>query len=191
MLSKTNYNEWSLLMKVKLQARQLWEAVAYADAEYHEDRLALDAILASVPSEMVISLADKPTAKAAWDSIAASRIGIDRARKATVQKLRQDWDRLAFRPGEDVDDFALRLSTLMQQLARHGDTDIDEEKAVEKFLRVVPKKYSQIALSMETLLDLSTLSIEDVTGRLRAVDDREETAGDPVSISGKLLYTEE
>jgi hypothetical protein len=34
---------------------------------------------------------------------------------------------------------------------------------MEKYLRVVPKKYTQIALSMETLLDLLTLSIEEVT----------------------------
>ncbi|XP_025813021.1 uncharacterized protein LOC112890328 [Panicum hallii] len=80
----------------------------------------------------------------------------------------------------------------MQQLARHGDTDIDELKAVEKYLRVVPSKYAQLALSIETLLDLSTLSIEEVTERLKAVDDRDEgVAGDPVSIGGKLLFTEE
>jgi hypothetical protein len=48
----------------------------------------------------------------------------------------------------------------VQQLVRHDDSDIDEQKAVEKYLRVVPKKYTQIALSMETLLDLSTLCIE-------------------------------
>jgi hypothetical protein len=35
---------------------------------------------------------------------------------------------------------------------------------VEKYLSVVPKKYTQIALSMETLLDLSALSIEEVIG---------------------------
>jgi hypothetical protein len=62
---------------------------------------------------------------------------------------------------------------------------------VEKFLRVVPRKYAQITLSMETLLDLSKLSIEDVTGRLKAVDDHNEPASDPVSIGGKLLFTEE
>ena len=56
--------------------------------------------------------------------------------------------------GEDVDDFALRLNTLMQQLARYGVNDIVEERAVEKFLRVVPKKYSQVAIA-----------IEEVTGR--------------------------
>jgi hypothetical protein len=192
MLTKTNYNDWYLLMRVKLQARQLWDAVVYEDAEYHEDRLALDAILASVPPEMISTLADKPSAKHAWDSLAASRVDIDRARKATMQKLRREWDHLSFRPGEDIDDFALHLSSLMQQLARHGDTDIDELKAVEKYLRVVPSKYAQVALSIETLLDLSTLSIEEVTGRLKAVDDRDEgVAGDPVSIGGKLLFTEE
>jgi hypothetical protein len=147
-------------MKVKLQAWQLWDAVEFGDAEFHEDRLALDAILASVPSEMVASLADKPTTKDAWDSITATHVGLNRARMVTVQKLHPEWECLTFWPKEDVDDFALHLSSLVQQLVRHDDSDIDEQKAVEKYLRVVPKKYTQIALSMETLLDLSTLCIE-------------------------------
>jgi hypothetical protein len=80
----------------------------------------------------------------------------------------------------------------VQQLARHDDGDMDEQKAVEKYLHAVPKKYTQIALSMETLLDLSTLSIEEVIGWLKAGDDREEVPpANPVSANGKLLFTEE
>lgn len=30
-LTRTNYIEWSLLMKVMLQARDLWDAVEYGD----------------------------------------------------------------------------------------------------------------------------------------------------------------
>jgi hypothetical protein len=67
---------------------------------------------------------------------------------------------------------------------------------VEKYLRVVPKKYTQITLSMETLLNLSTLSIEEVTGRLKAMDNRKEAppanpVSNPVSTDSKLLITKE
>jgi hypothetical protein len=45
---------------------------------------------------------------------------------------------------------------------------------------------------METPLDLSTLSIEEVTYRLKAVDDRDEAPPtNSVTSDGKLLFTEE
>ncbi|CAO2167148.1 unnamed protein product [Urochloa humidicola] len=191
-LTKTNYAEWSLIMKVKLQAREMWDAVKYGDVGRHEDRRALEALVAAVPPELGAVLATKLTAKDAWDAIAAARIGSEHARRSTLQKLRQDWERLAFQPGEDIDDFALRLSSLMQQLKQYGDEDITEERAVEKFLRAAPKKYKQIALAVETLLDLSELTIEGVAGRLKAVDNHDEE--DPpggINIGGRLYLTEE
>ena len=63
MLTRANYHEWSLLMKVKLQARGLWEAVAYGDIVYEDDRRALEALCAAVPADLGAALANKPTAK--------------------------------------------------------------------------------------------------------------------------------
>jgi hypothetical protein len=181
-----------MVMKVKMQVRRMWDAVRYSDADFDEDQRALEALLAAVPTEMHSSLANKRTTKDAWDAIAAARIGNDRARRSTLQKLRKEWENLAFKPGEDVDNFALRLNTLMQQLARYVDNDIDEERAVEKFLHVVPKKNSQVAIAIEMLLDFSELSIEEVTGRLKAVDNHEQLPpSEPITIDGKLLFTEE
>jgi hypothetical protein len=112
-LTKTNHVEWAAVMRVRLQVRHMWEAVRYGDIDYYEDRRALDALIAAVPPEMQFSLSQKRTAKEAWDAIAATRIGNDRARKTTLHALRKEWENLAFKSGEDVDDFALCLNTLL------------------------------------------------------------------------------
>jgi hypothetical protein len=147
--------------------------------------------MSSLLQSRKFSLSQKRTAKEAWDAIAATRIGSDRARKTTLQALRKEWENLAFKPGEDVDDFALRLNTLLQKMVQFGD-DTYEERAVEKLFRCIPKKYKQIARSIESLLDLSTMTIEETIGRLKVVDDDETQApSGPITVGGKLHLTRE
>jgi hypothetical protein len=100
-------------MRVQLHVRHLWEVIRYGDVDYYEDRRALDAPIATVPPEMQFLLSKKRTTKEAWDAIAVARIGSDRARKTTLQALLKEWESLTFKPGEDIDNFALRLNTLL------------------------------------------------------------------------------
>jgi len=55
----------------------------------------LEVLCAAVPIELGASLANKATTKLAWESIVAARIGGDRIRRATLQRLRYqllpDW----------------------------------------------------------------------------------------------------
>jgi len=165
------------------------QSVYRDDTDYRDDRLALEAILRAVPPEMLATLAMKETAKEAWDSIKTIRLGVDRVRKATAQSLRREFDDIRFKDGETVDEFALRLTGMMNNLALLGD-DLKEERAVEKFLRVVPPRYAQVALSIETLLDLSELTVEELTGRLKAAEERYGLDG--VAQGGSsLLFTHE
>jgi hypothetical protein len=89
-----------------------------------------------------------------------------------------------------VDEFALRLNTLQQKMVQFGDDTYDEERAVEKLFRCIPEKYKQIAHSNESLLDLSTMSIEQAIGHLQVVDDDEpQTLLGPITVGGKLYLT--
>jgi hypothetical protein len=142
MLTKSNYHEWSLLMKVKLQARHLWEVVHIGDVGYSDDRWALDALCAVMPLDIVATIADKPMVKMAWDAITLRCIGGEHLHCATLQQLRGEWEGLTFQPGEQVEDFTVRLTNLMGEMARNSDTDLTEEHAVKKFLRSMPKRYA-------------------------------------------------
>ena len=50
-------------------------------------------------------------------------------------------------------------------MVQFSDDTYGEERAIEKLFRCVPKKYKQMARSIESLLDLSTMSIEEAIGR--------------------------
>jgi hypothetical protein len=113
-------------------------------------------------------------------------------RKSILQALRKEWENLAFKLGEDVDDFALHLNTLLQKMVQYGDDTYDEERAVEKLFRCVPEKYKRIARSIESLLDLSTMSIEEAIGQLKVIDsDKPQPLLGPITIGGKLHLTRE
>jgi hypothetical protein len=78
----------------------------------------------------------------------------------------------------------------MEQMARNGNTDLTEERAVEKFLHCMLKKYARIVMSIETLLHFKQLTIGDVNRRLKAVQDREKGPhAEMGAADGKLLYT--
>jgi hypothetical protein len=58
----------------------------------------------------------------------------------------------------------------MQKLVQFGDGTYNEERAIEKLFRCVPEKYKQMARGVESLIDLSTMTIEEAIGRLKVVD---------------------
>jgi hypothetical protein len=190
-LTRTNYVEWAAMMRVRLQVRHMWEAVRYDDVDYYEDWRALDALIVAVPSEMQFSLSQKRTAKEACDAIAATRIGSDRAARPHCRHFTRSgrtW------PSSQVRMLMTLLfaSTLLQKMVQFGDDTYDEERAVEKLFRCIHEKYKQIARWIESLLDLSTMTIEEAIGHLKVVDgDEPHALSGPITIGGKLHLTRE
>jgi hypothetical protein len=70
---------------------------------------------------------------------------------------------------ENVEDFTNRITGLATDFRLLGDNIIDVE-VVQKMLQVVPEHLSQVAISIETLLDINNISLEAVTSMLCAVE---------------------
>ena len=56
-------------------------------------------------------------------------IGSNRVKKAMAQLLKQEYANLKFKDGESMEDFSLRLQTLINKLKSHG-VSIDEERSL-------------------------------------------------------------
>ena len=112
-------------MKVKLRVRRLWKAVDQGTEDEEEDCSALEAILAAVPPEYREPLGSKDSAKEAWDALKTMPVRSDCAKKAKAQQRRREYNDLPFHDGEAVEYFALKLQSLISQLAAH-DVVIDD-----------------------------------------------------------------
>jgi hypothetical protein len=110
-----------------------------------------------------------------------------------LQALRKEWENLAFKPGEDVDDFALHLNTLQQKMVQFSDDTYGEEREpLRSSFGASLRSTSRSLARFESLLDLSTMSIEEAIGRLKVVDgDEPQPLSGPITVGGKLHLTRE
>ncbi|XP_073355224.1 uncharacterized protein [Aegilops tauschii subsp. strangulata] len=137
-LTATNYFEWSLIMKVNMEAQRVWDAIE-GGRSFSQDRAALAPILRAVPDEMHSTLVMKATAKEAWDAIKIMRVSDARIREAKAQTLLKEFDDVRMRSGETLDELAMRMNGIANKLRTLAE-NLDEVKVVKKLLRIVPSK---------------------------------------------------
>jgi hypothetical protein len=182
MLTHSNYLKWAM------EICEVIEPGGDGVKRAH-DQQALGALLRFVPRDMWATLGTKKTVKEAWEAVKSMHVGADRVKEAHAQRLLQEFENISFKDGELVDDFALRINALAEDLRGLEET-VDDTCVVKKMLRVLPKRYSQIAVSIEMLLDLKTLTVENLVGRLKAAEDRIEI--DSITEkTGHLMLSEE
>jgi hypothetical protein len=65
MLTKNNYSDWALLMRVKLKACGLWVTIDKGGVDPQEGMMVLDVLVSVVSPKMVVTVADKSLEKEA------------------------------------------------------------------------------------------------------------------------------
>jgi hypothetical protein len=115
------------------------------------------------------SIASKPSAKAASEAIILRNVGVDRVHKVKASSLKFEFNSLTFLNGESIDDFGVCIGWITNQLAVLG-FEYKEEEIVRRFLQVLPPRFEQIATSIETLVDLETIMVDELIGHLKPIN---------------------
>jgi hypothetical protein len=85
----TNYVEWSMRMKLKLQACDLWDVIEYGDGDFRDL---------------------KETTMVAWEAVKTLHLDDERRRAVTAQTLHAEYEMTKLRDGESIEDFTLCFS---------------------------------------------------------------------------------
>jgi hypothetical protein len=117
------------------------------------------------------------------------RVGADRVKEANMEHMCHNLADIKFKPGESVEDFS--INSIANEMRALGE-EITDKEVVKKMLHSILEKLEQVTISMETLLNLNMLSIEEATGHLRAVEQRKKSSSSSVmDDSGRMLLIEE
>ncbi|KAL8155672.1 uncharacterized protein LOC141692923 [Apium graveolens] len=104
----------------KTKAQGVWIAVEpinpKAAVDDKVDKVALDMLYQGLPEEMILSIAEKGTAKEAWIALKTMCQGADRAKKVKVQTLRTEFESLVMKDNEQIDEFYLKLNGLVTNI---------------------------------------------------------------------------
>lgn len=84
-----------------------------AKVEEKTDKIALAAIYQGIPEDILLSVAEKKTAKEAWEAVKTMCLGAERVKKARIQTLKSEFESMSMKETEALDDFCMRLNGLV------------------------------------------------------------------------------
>ncbi|XP_020080575.1 uncharacterized protein LOC109704222 [Ananas comosus] len=178
-------------MKALLSSLDLWELVKTGNQEYTEqeeaaliiarrndlkdlrkkDKKALFYLYQAVDESTFEKIAEATLSKAAWDILATVFTGDDKVKRIRLQKFRAEFEAIRMKKSESVADYVSRILVIANQMKRNGE-ELNDERVVKKVLRSLTSKFEHIVVTIEESKDISTLSIDQLTGSLQVHEQR-------------------
>ncbi|XP_019459937.1 PREDICTED: uncharacterized protein LOC109359697 [Lupinus angustifolius] len=125
----------------------------------------------AIDREILEAIFDKGTSKAIWNLMKQKYQGSTKVKRAQLQTLRREFELLAMKEGEKVDNFLGQTLTLVKNMKSNGET-MEQSTVVSKILRSLTAKLNYVVYSIEESNDLSTLSIDELHGSLLVHEQR-------------------
>ncbi|XP_050878072.1 uncharacterized protein LOC127081888 [Lathyrus oleraceus] len=189
MVTKNNYDNWSIKMKVLLGAQDVWDIIEKGFKEQDEaslsqgvretlkesrkrDKKVLFLIYQSVDEDTFEKISNATTAKEAWDKLQTCNKGMEQVKKIRLQTVRGDFECLFMEESESISNYFSRVLAVVNQLKRNGE-DVDEVKVMEKILHTLNLCFDFIITNIEENGDLMTMTIEQLMGSLQAYKEKQ------------------
>jgi hypothetical protein len=173
-LVPASYTAWAIKVEAILDAQGLWEAVAPADGAVVDERknkTARAQLLQALPEDILMQVSTKPTAREVWDSLKTRFVGADRVKAARLATLKGEFDMLSMADGQELDDYAGKISGMAARYAGLGAT-LDDAAMVKKLLDTVPDRLYPAVAGIEQFCDVDKMPFEEALSRLKAFEER-------------------
>lgn len=135
------------------------------------DKIAMAAIYQSVSDDILLTLAEKKTAKEAWEAVKTLCQGAERAKQVQIQTLKAEFEAMNMKETDSLDNFYLKLNGLVTNIRALGES-VADVYIVKKLLRAVPEKFLQIASTIEQFWNIETMTVEETVSSLKAQEER-------------------
>ncbi|GAU50804.1 hypothetical protein TSUD_410790 [Trifolium subterraneum] len=119
----------------------------------------------SIDRSILETILVRETSKDIWDAMKRKYQGSSKVKRAQLQALRREFEFLAMRESESVDEYFARTLTIENKMTAQGER-MEHVTVVEKILRSMPTKYNYVVCFIEELNDVTAFSIDELQSSL-------------------------
>ncbi|CAA0816053.1 Unknown protein [Striga hermonthica] len=163
-LSESNYSMWAVKMKIIMRSLGVWSVIEGTDRDDDKDQGAMVAISQAMPDDVMMAIAEKQSAKEAWEALREMRVGEDRVKKARVQVLKRQLNKLQMEDSEKVNEYSMKLTTLVAEI-RSLVTKLDDSEYQRQLLVSEPLRKGLKVESCQRAVEINYFSLR-LSGRL-------------------------
>lgn len=116
----------------------------------------------------------RDTAKDILDSMRRKYQGSTKVKRAQLKTLRREFEVLAMKEGETVNEYISRTLAIANRMTAHGER-LEQTVIVEKVLRSMTSRFNYVVCSIEESNDVTTLSIDELQSSLLVHEQRMES----------------
>ncbi|MCH85552.1 retrovirus-related Pol polyprotein from transposon TNT 1-94, partial [Trifolium medium] len=181
------YDHWAELMENLLQSKEIWssidpgvtvapenataEQVEAARVSKLQDLKVKSYLFQAIDRTILETILTRNTSKEIWDAMKQKYQGSTKVKRAQLQALRRDFEVLAMKEDETVDEYFSRTLAIANKMTSHGER-MEQVTVVEKILISMTEKFNYVVCSIEESNDVTTLSIDELQSSLMVHEQR-------------------